>query len=131
MRHAAATLALLLSAGAAVARDGVTRLTETNFQDFISTGNVIVAVHGQHDEPSREYVRTFRAFCAAQQQVRCGALNLDEDYFSGIRRYEVLPLPTTLLFKDGKWLGPENGILRDSVAAEDLGQKVEETYGTH
>ena len=77
-------------------------LNESNFQNFVSTGLVLVDFWADDCNPCKEMLGILDAFASrAPESLKIGKLNGNANV-SIVQQYRIMSVPTIIFFLDGK-----------------------------
>lgn len=83
--------------------ENIVQLTDTTFDEQIgsATGTVVVDFWAEWCGPCKQIAPILDEIAAEQPGLTVAKLNID-DNFEVTRRYDVMSIPTLLVFKDGQ-----------------------------
>jgi thioredoxin 1 len=92
-------------------------LNTLNFHDSIENGISLVKFWTTWCGPCKVYSPIFNEFAEENQDINCFSVNAgsEEDLVS---EFNLISVPMTLLFKDGKHIKSQNGIIRKEQLLE-------------
>jgi thioredoxin 1 len=93
-------------------------LNETEFNEFIKQGNVIIDFYADWCGPCKMMAPEFESASAELKNIKFAKLNVDEA--SEIAQtYEIMSIPTMIFFKDGEQANRLTGYLdKSEIIAE-------------
>jgi len=93
--------------------------TENNFKEMIQTGTVIVDFWAPWCGPCKAMNPVIEKIANDNPDIKVGKVNIDE-YPHIAREYNVLSIPTIIIFSDGKPYAQNIGIANESVIMEKI-----------
>ena len=98
----------------------ITELTKKNFDSFTTEGKVVVDFWAEWCGPCRIMGPIFdEAAHELKGEVKFGKVNVDENYELA-QRFDVLSIPTTIIFNKGKQIDRFVGVIEKEELVEKL-----------
>ncbi len=95
----------------------VKMLTEDDFDDFISSGNVIIDFYADWCGPCKIMAPHFQKASEEIKNVKFGKIDVDAE--SDIaQRFQIMSIPTSIFFKDGEQVDRHTGALSFDMIKE-------------
>ena len=104
--------------------EGITELTTENFDDFVSSGNVIVDFWAEWCGPCQMTAPEFEKAASENKNVKFGKVDVDGNQdLAG--RFGVMSIPTVIFFKDKEQIDRHIGAMFE----KEISKKIEENFG--
>lgn len=101
----------------------ITVLNEDTFEDFISKGNVIVDFYADWCGPCKMMAPHFEKASGKIKDVKFAKIDVDSNLMVA-NRFQVMSIPTTILFKEGEMVDKHTGAMYE----EDITEAIEKNF---